>query len=206
MSVTTLAHPAAEQRNKDFHWTTDRFYRAANAGVFDDPGRLELVHGRIIEKMPQGSLHRAARLRISRLLRSALEPALAVADECPIHIAFDGEPVPDVAVLYDAAAAEDTARHPAPEDVALLVEVAVSSERSDQVEKALLYAQANIADYWVVLPEVGEIVVHREPTENGYRNVTRVGEEGTVTPLAASAAIVSVRDLLCLPVMGEGIP
>ena len=122
--------------------------------------------------MPQGSLHRAFRLRISRLLRSTLEPALAVADECPIHIAFDGEPVPDIAILYDAAAAEDPARHPAPEDVALLVEVAVSSEKSDQGEKALLYAQAGIADYWVVLPEAEEVVVHRDPTEDGYRNVS----------------------------------
>ncbi len=208
--TTTIAGPATKETSpsapREYRWTADAFYQAAAAGVFADPARLELIHGRIIEKMPQGSLHRAGRLRISRLLRSALEPALAVADECPIHIAFDGEPVPDIAVLYDAAAAEDTARHPAPEDVALLVEIAVSSEKPDQSAKALLYAQAGVGDYWVALPEAGEIVVHRDPTLDGYQSVTRVGEEGAIAPLAASASVLSVRKLLGLPVVGEGTP
>ena len=203
MSVTTPSRPAAEQQNKDFHWTADRFYRAANAGVFDDPGRLELIHGRIIEKMPQSPLHRAYRVRASRCLQAVLPSYLEVVDECPIHIAFDGEPIPDVVVLRGMGA-DDVHRHPTPDDVVLLIEVAVSSAEGDLAAKALLYSQAAIADYWVVLPEAGEIVLHRDPSENGYRDVTRVGEQGTVIPLAAPASILPVRDLLGLPTVGEG--
>ena len=159
--------PRRERGGADHHWTADQFYRAADAGVFDDPGRLELIHGRIVEKMPQGSLHRACRVRVSRRLRSALASPLDVVDECPIHIAFDGEPIPNIVVLKGMVA-DDPERHPSPQVVALLVEVSVSSEEYDLGEKALLYAQAGIAEYWVVLPERGQVLVHRGPTPEGY--------------------------------------
>lgn len=186
-----------ESASRDYRWTADRFYRAAAAGVFDDPGRIELIHGRLVEKMPQGSLHRGSRIRISRLLRLVLPPALEVADECPIHIAFDGEPVPDIMALR-AGSAEDIAQHPSPEVVALLVEVAVSSEPSDLGEKSLLYARAGIGDYWVVLPEREQIIVHRDPSSDGYRSVMTLGPSAIVSPLVAEDAMLSVRDLLGL--------
>ena len=66
------------------------------------------------------------------------------------------------------------------------MEVAVSSVDNDLGDKALLYAQAGITDYWVVLPEERAVVVHREPTPQGYGSVTRLTETDTLTPLAAS--------------------
>ncbi|MBV9851601.1 MAG: Uma2 family endonuclease [Armatimonadetes bacterium] len=201
MSVTSPApRHAAGPRNNEFHWTTDRFYRAAAAGVFDDPGRLELIHGRIIEKMPYSPRHTALIGHIAKRLRAVLNSAVTVRAEAAIHIAFDGEPIPDISVIRGDDL-DYLARHAAPEDVVLLVEVAISSERGDLGEKALLYAKAGISDYWVVLPEAGEIVVHRDPTEEGYQSVTRVGEDGAIRPLAAPEAVLSVRDLL-----GEGMP
>lgn len=194
-TTATLPPVRAGDARLDYRWTVDRFYRAAAAGVFDDPGRIDLVHGRLVEKMPQSPLHRASRIRVSRLLRSALPPVLEVADECPIHIASDGEPVPGIIALRGGGA-EDTARHPSPETVALLVEIAVSSEQSDLNEKASLYAQAGISDYWVVLPEREQIVVHREPTPAGYGSVSHYGGTDTISPLAASDVALSVRDLL----------
>ncbi len=190
-----ISAPRGETASQEYRWTTDRFYRAANAGVFDDPSRLELIYGKIIEKMPQSSLHRAVRLRISRLLRPMFAPSLTVADECPIHISFDGEPVPDIVVLRGAVA-EDPVRHPAPEDAALLIEIAVSSAGYDTGGKTLLYAQAGIADYWVVLPDRGQVVVHREPSEAGYVFVQALTLEDTVAPLAAPEAVLPVRELL----------
>jgi Uma2 family endonuclease len=196
--IPTVADPVRGE-SREFHWTTDLFYRAADAGVFAEPSRLELIHGRIIEKMPQSPLHRAARIRVSRVLRTVLEPAFTVAEECPIHIAFDGEPVPDIVVLRGTAA-EDIRRHPVPDEVALLVEVAVSSLDSDIGEKAVLYAQAGIADYWVVVPEAAKIIVHRKPTPDGYASVTTFGQEDVLAPLAAPEAVCKVREML-----GEGI-
>ena len=55
---------------------------------------------------------------------------------------------------------------------------------SDLGGKALLYAQAGIMDYWVARPEEGRVMVHRDPTPEGYGSVTRFAETDTLTPLA----------------------
>lgn len=148
--------------------------------------------------MPQSPLHRACRVRISRHLRSALRSPRDVVEECPIHIAFDGEPIPDVVVLRGLESDYDQ-RHPTPDDVILLVEIAVSSVEYDLGEKALLYAQASIGDYWVVLPERRQVLVHREPMPDGYGSIVVIGEQETVSPLAASEIVLSVREMLGAP-------
>ena len=55
---STTTHAGAMPH--EFHWTATAFYQAERLGVFKEPNQLELIHGRIIEKMPQGPLHRAA--------------------------------------------------------------------------------------------------------------------------------------------------
>ena len=176
----------------DRHWTAEEFYRAASAGYFEDPDRLELIHGRL-NRLMQGERHADVRARVSRRLRPALDPPLFARDENPLHIAFDGELIPDVMFLYEE---EYEGRHPEPQEVALLVEVADSSVDYDLGEKALLYAQAGITDYWVVLIEAQAIVVHREPTPDGYQSVTRLAEAATLSPLAAPEAVWTVNALL----------
>ncbi len=205
MSVTLPPRPAQEQPNNEYHWTADQFYRAADAGIFDNPGRLELIHGRIIEKMPQSPLHSAVAAIVADSLRTVLPSGYTVREERAIHITFDGEPIPDVSVVIGQNK-DYLRRHPAPEDVVLLVEIAVSSVASDTGDKALLYAQAGIADYWVVLPESGEVWAHREPSPQGYRSVNRLNKMATVAPLDAPDAVLAVRDLLGLPADGGARP
>lgn len=184
-----------EAAPQEYHWTVDALYRAVDAGVFPEPSRIELIHGRVIDRMGQGSLHLWCRIRIGRRMRAALEPRFLLVEECSVRIAFDGEPVADVAVLQEAVNSDDE-HTPTPEDVVLLVEVAVSSADYDLGEKALLYAQAGIADYWVVLPEQKQIVVHREPSADGYKSVMFFGEDEGVSPLAAPEVVLQVRELL----------
>lgn len=179
---------------QDYHWTVDAFYRALDARVFDCPERLELIRGRIVENMGQSPLHAGLRRRIARMLRAALEPRFYVCEETPIHIAFDGEPTPDVSVMNGAEGDYDN-RHPTPEDAVLLVEVAVSTMDFDLGEKAVLYAQSGIIDYWVVLPAARQIVVHRAPSESGFGDVVTLGEADVLSPLAAPDVSLSVREL-----------
>ncbi len=193
MSVTlSPPRPAAEQQSEDRHWTVEKFYRAAAVGEFDDPDQLELVHGRL-NRIMQGDRHANLSSRLSRRLRRALEPPLFARDEKPLHIAFDGEPIPDVMFNYQE---EYEGRHPFPEDIALLVEVSDTSLAYDLGEKALLYAQAGIMDYWVVLVNDPVIVRHREPTSDGYQKVTRLAGAETISPLVAPEAVWTVSALL----------
>jgi len=193
MSVTLAPPPPAqEQQGKEHRWTVEEFYRAAAAGQIDDPDRLELVHGRL-NRIMQGDRHANLRARVSRRLRRALDPPFFARDENPLHIAFDGEPIPDLLFTYQE---EYEGRHPYPEDVALLIEVADTSAAYDLGEKALLYSQAGITDYWVVLVNEPLIVVHRGPTAEGYQQVTRLAGADTLSPLAAPHAAWTVNALL----------
>ncbi|MGI4791694.1 MAG: Uma2 family endonuclease [Janthinobacterium lividum] len=176
----------------EHHWTADEFYQAAEAGQFVDPDRLELVQGRL-QRLMQGQQHSNLRVRVSRQLRKSLDPPLFVRDENPLHIAFDGEPIPDLMLTYEE---EYEGRHPEPQDIALFVEVADTSIGTDLGEKALLYTQASIADYWVVLAESLVIVIHRQPSLNGYEEVTRLTGTDALSPLARPEISWTINELL----------
>ncbi len=193
MSVTLSPPPQmVEEQHEDKHWTSKEFYRAAAAGKFDDPDRLELIHGRLIRLM-QGERHANLRVRVSRRLRRTLDPPFFVRDENPLHIASDGEPIPDLMLTYQE---EYEGRHPEPSDVALLVEVADTTVAYDLGGKSVLYAQAGITDYWVVLVNEAAIVRHREPTAEGYQEVTRLAGSDALSPLVAPEAVWTVDALL----------
>lgn len=176
-------------------WTVDALYRALDAGVFEHPERLELIQGRIIENMAQDPVHRAMRVRIADALETSLVPFLVVMEECPVHLARDGELTPDVVALRGTKPDYNT-RHPEPEDVAVLVEVSNSTAAYDLGQKALLYAQAAVGDYWVVLVTENAVVVHRQPTADGYAEVVRLAGQDALSPLAAPEAVWTVDALL----------
>ncbi len=187
--------PAPEDEVKEFLWTVASLYRAIDAGVFEHPEQLELIHGRIIEHMGQNPPHSTLASEIADMLRAAFSPRYAIREEKPIHISFDGEPIPDVSVVVGKQS-DYREHHPTPQDVALLVEVADSSVAYDLDEKALLYAQAGISDYWVVLVNEAVIVRHREPTSDGYQSVTRLAGTDTIAPLAAPEIVWTIQTLL----------
>ncbi len=202
--TVTLERPPAEgkiisallpERNAEFHWTVDAYYKAYDAGVFGDDKRLELIQGRIIVKMPPGPQHCYLADEVAHMLRTALEPPLLVREEKAVHLAFDTEPIPDLTVVRGARA-DYQERHPAPEEIALVVEVSHTTAVYDLGGKANLYARAGIADYWVVLVSENSVVVHRDPTPNGYSIVTRLAGEETLSPLGLPEAVWTINALL----------
>jgi Uma2 family endonuclease len=178
-----------------YHWTVEALYKALNAGVFEHPERLELLQGRIIEEMSQDPAHRSTRVRLSNRFRAAFEARLLVMDECPVHLAYDSELTADLVALYGSLADYDE-RHPQGQDIALLVEVSNTTMNYDLGEKAMQYAQAGIADYWVVLVKDNAVVVHRQPSAEGYRDVTRLMGTDTLSPLALPSAAWTINELL----------
>ena len=196
MSIT-LPPPrlAGKQEEPDYHWTVDALYRAIDAGVFEHPERLELIQGRIIAKMSQNAPHTSLRRRFGRLLRQCMEPAFLVMEETPVRLALDGEPVPDVLVATGMDA-DYNFRHPTQTETVLIVEIADTSVAKDLGEKSLLYAQAGIADYWVVLVNEAAIVRHRQPTPSGYQSVSRLAGTETLSPEVMPEMTWTVNELL----------
>ncbi|MBV9849662.1 MAG: Uma2 family endonuclease [Armatimonadetes bacterium] len=183
---------------REYLWTVDAFCRVAEAGVFGEPSLAELVRGKIIQHPGQTPLHAGLTGHIAQRLRDALKPCFMVREHKPVNISQDTEPNVDVSVIAGHRS-DFRERHPGPAEAALLVEVADSSVAYDTGDKALLYAQSDIADYWVVLAQEGALLLHRDPTADGYVSVTRLeGNGGSVSPLAASDVSLSVHDLLSL--------
>ena len=185
----------AEPGPMPYHWSVNALYHALDAGVFEHPERLELIQGKIIENPPMNPPHASLADIVAQMLRDALQPALVVREEKCIHIASDGEPVPDVSVVRGRRS-DYSKRHPTPEDVALLVEVADTTADYDLGDKALQYAKAGVFEYWVALVNASAVVRHRDPTAEGYGEVIRLSGQDPISPLAAPDAIWTVDALL----------
>ena len=196
MSVT-LSSPlkSSERTEGNRHWTVEEFYRAYEAGQLDQNKHWELIQGRIVENMPIGPPHASLADIIAEMLRDAMQPAYIVREEKPVHLAFDTEPVPDITVARGARQ-DYRKHHPTASDTVLVVEVADTPAAKDLSEKAASYAQAGMTDYWVVLVNEDVIVVHREPSAEGYKSVTRRTGFDVLSPLALPEAGWTVNDLL----------
>jgi Uma2 family endonuclease len=103
------------------------------------------------------------------------------------------EPEPDLAVVRGSAR-DYVDQHPT--SAALVVEVSDTSLDYDRTRKARVYAQAGIAEYWVVNIVAGVLEVHRDPGESGYRSVLTLRSGEAVAPLAGDGTPVAVADLL----------
>lgn len=133
-------------------------------GEYNENGRrMELVRGVIIEKMPKSPLHCATLRRLYELARAAAGSDQMVRNQSPLTLT-DSEPEPDVAVVTGT---EETYRFEHPHTALLAVEISVTTLAKDR-EKADLYAEANVPEYWIILPERGLVEVYTEPRQGLY--------------------------------------
>jgi hypothetical protein len=97
------------------------------------------------------------------LLQEAMPPGFILLREDRLKFA-DSEPEPDLAIVrgeeQDFANSHSTTAE-------LVIEIAVSSVALDR-EKAAIYAEAGVAEYWIVLPGERRVEVYRRPVDGGY--------------------------------------
>ena len=180
---------------KRHRFTVADYYRMAEAGIFHEDSRVELIDGEIVDTVPIGPRHSRGVNRLSERFIVNLQGTAYVSIQNPIHLGEHNEPEPDV-VLARWRADEYAGGHPTPEDVLLVIEVADSSAEYDRQTKGPMYARAGIADYWILDLARDHILVHREPTESGYAT-TRIYRRGEqIRPLAFPDLALSVDDIL----------
>ncbi len=174
--------------------TVDQFQTLVKSGAFDDrTGQIELIRGRIVQMNPQGPEHADP---VDELQDWSYEHAAGkfrIRIEKPIEIAgHDSCPEPDIAWVR-----RDRYRncHPQPNDVRLLIEVSYSSGNFDRGEKLQLYAEANIAEYWIV--DVGDeaVTVCRDPRGRAYRSMETHRRDATISPECQSSATLEIARL-----------
>lgn len=181
-------------------FTLAQYELMVEAGAFDGRHRrrVEFVRGEIRDMTPAGPRHAWVVDRLNAWsFENTSREEVVVRVQSSIRIPkLESAPEPDVVWLVN----EDySSRHPEPADVLLLVEVAESSLAYDTGEKASLYAEAGIADYWVVNLPQAQIEVFRDPGPSAYasREIHRGDDE--VRPLARPGVMLRPSLLLKSP-------
>lgn len=141
--------------------SVEQYHHMLRAGILRDGDPLELLDGWLVPKMMKNPPHRV----VTELVRKALEHIVPggwfVSSQDPVTLSAS-EPEPDVALIRGQVR-DYLQRHPAAQEVALVVEVADVSLERDQTTKKRLYAQAGIPFYWIVNLRDGRVEVYSEP-------------------------------------------
>ncbi len=206
MSIQTLSQPpvispAADDSGEVLRlYTREEFHQAQDLGWFNNE-KVELIHGKVYTKRPMKPLHALGVCVCAETLTSVFSAGFFVRQQLPVVLATDGEPLPDILVVPGSW--RDYVQHPTQADALLIVEISDTTLSLDRSEKAALYAEAGIPDYWLMNMQNRTMEVRREPAAIpdapygfGYRTLTVYSEQETVTPLSLPGVEVRVSALL----------
>jgi Uma2 family endonuclease len=151
-------------------FTVGEYYKMAEAGILQEGDRVELIEGEILKMTPIGSRHTACVNKLNYLFAKLFGDEVMISVQNPLRLGDISEPEPDVALLVPRPDfyAE---RHPNARNALLVVEVADSSVVYDCEVKLPMYARAGLPEAWLVDLAQQQVLVHRNPTSQGYQEV-----------------------------------
>ncbi len=170
-------------------YSVDEYEDLVLKGAFEDQ-RVELIDGLILDMSPKSPAHENAiewlnDWLVHRVDRNRYRVRVAAS----VRLATS-EPEPDLAVVD-----RDRPRDRHPLAAHLVIEVALSSRERDLTIKPRLYAAA-VVEYWVLDLERREMVVHRDPRGDGYREVAVHGRDALLRSVALELEPLPLGDLL----------
>lgn len=180
--------------------TVGQYHAMIRAGELESGDPIELLEGWLVTKMTKNPPHSASTAKTRRRLNGLVPDGWSVDAQEPVTTA-DSEPEPDVAVIRGLR--EDyVERHPGPEDVGLLVEVADTSLERDRGWKKRVYATAGIRVYWIVNLVDRQVEVFAGPSgpaerpDYETRQVFLPGDQVPVVLDGKEVGRIAVDDLL----------
>lgn len=147
--------------------SVDRYHEMIRQGILTANDRMELLDGILVRKMTTNPPNGTATQLIREVFHDVLPGEWHFQSQRPLTLATS-EPEPEGMVVRGKLR-DYRDRHPSPNDVALVVEVADSTLLSDRTFKKALYAQAGIAAYWIVNLIDRRVEVYQEPTGEAER-------------------------------------
>jgi Uma2 family endonuclease len=154
-------------------FSVDEFHQMAEAGVFGEDDRLELLDGEIVQMTPIGSRHSGCVDRLNHLFWERCRASAIVHVQNPLVLSEGTEFYPDIALLQRRADFYSES-HPRPGEVLLVVEVADTTGDYDRRIKVPRYAHAGVPEVWVVDLPARAIDVYRQAEGNRYLEQRRV--------------------------------
>ena len=174
-------------------FTVEEYYKMAEVGILQKK-RIELIKGEIINISPIGSKHSSCVSLLTKLLNRSLSDLYFLSAQNPIRLNNQTEPEPDITI----AKTIDTLysdRHPTPNDILAIFEVADSSLEYDREIKTRLYAEAGIPEYYIVNLSENIVEVYQDPKEGVYTKTSQV-KKGEVLELKNQGVELNTADFL----------
>ena len=177
------------------HLTTEEFDRMVECGAFDHLHRkIELIRGEIREMNPAGPLHDGLIVYLTPWSAENYPAGVTcVTSQTGLSLPEQhSKPEPGLMWLK---AGRYLKRHPTGSDVQLAIEVSYSSLNTDLLEKAALYAEAGIVEYWIVDANASCLHVFQKPVAGEYtdRSIAKPGE--LLSPQICLDAKLDITDL-----------
>jgi Uma2 family endonuclease len=167
-------------------FTVDDIHRMIEAGIFSEDERFELIEGDLVMMSPKHVAHERIKHLLTMALVRAAPDGTFVGIEATLQLARDILVEPDIAVISRSVynAAPKTFAQPGPEDILLLIEVAVSSLAYDRRVKARLYARHGIREFWVIDADECVTWIHTGPSGDGWASIAERGPNEALTTTA----------------------
>jgi Uma2 family endonuclease len=177
-----------------WQFTVADFARMAEAGIFAEDDRVELIDGEVRVMSPIGPRHAAIVKRLNALLSRQVADHALVSVQDPIQLTDYTEPQPDIAVLR---AREDFYAQalPMPADVLLVVEVAETSLAYDREEKIPRYAQALIPEVWLIDVERETVTQYTHPDGTRYHGAQTLSRGQRLVSYTVSTLQLAVESI-----------
>lgn len=198
----TLASIHPPQLTNLKRWTVSDYHRLSELGLLDRQERTELIAGQITLMAAKGTPHVTALHLLANILRDRLNNLPShqalIRTQDPIQLDDFSEPEPDLVVVRGTVL-DYAEQHPRPEDIDLIVEIADSTLKQDCEIKDKLYAQAGIADYWVLAVKSRQLHIFRKPIATGSIGYTEhliLSEPNQAAPLSFPEIAIALSDIL----------
>ncbi len=176
MMRSDLISPVQPQPRR-LRFSVDDYYKMIEMGMIDDYEKAEIIDGEMIPKMSIGERHAWIVDLLARYFIERLPKMILVRNQNPLRLSDFDETEPEI-VLADLTK-YDGRRHPRPAETILVVEVSDTSLKQDRDVKLPLYAEAGIAEVWIVNLIHNVIEIHHDPNFGIYQRVQifKAGEQ-----------------------------
>ncbi len=152
-------------------FTVDDVYLMVDHGILSSDQRIELINGEIIDMSPINPPHASSVTKLDRFFsRHLSQDGYIVRVQNPVLLSDHSLPEADVVIAYYREALLEN-EHPQASDIAILIEVADTTYRSDRNTKASLYAAEGVPVYWIVNLNKQQVEVYTHPKEGKYAQV-----------------------------------
>jgi Uma2 family endonuclease len=184
--------PIASQARR---FTADEVWRMVDVGIIGEDERLELIDGELCLVTPAGWDHGWIVTELGRRLGQIYGlDGHAVQMQTTVGGSMYYLPEPDVAVRPARGPWTREKRHPRVDEFLLVVEVSVTTARTDQ-RKVHLYAEAGAPVYWLVDVPRRSVITHCGSRSDGtWESVVEVPMGGELT-VPGPGAILAVAEI-----------